>query len=85
MRGFPAWITRRTNHLLKLPTVNRLRVVADWTLALLFPREAVSLGVIEHPRQDSRDALHVIATAPSHLAPARDREEKEDDHHAYHR
>jgi NADH dehydrogenase FAD-containing subunit len=38
MRGFPAWIVHRTYHLLKLPTVNRrLRVVADWTLALLFP------------------------------------------------
>lgn len=84
MRGFPAWITHRTYHLLKLPTVNRrLRVVADWTLALLFPREVVSLDVLEHPRQDFRDALHVIATAPSCLAPVPDRGEKEDDHHAY--
>ena len=46
MRGFPAWMTHRTYHLLKLPTMNRrLRVVSDWTLALLFPREVVSLDV----------------------------------------
>ncbi|HEU5417395.1 MAG TPA: NAD(P)/FAD-dependent oxidoreductase [Streptosporangiaceae bacterium] len=91
LRGFPAWMTHRTYHLLKLPTVNRrLRVVADWTLALLFPREAVSLDVIEHPRQDFQDALRVIAAAPSHLKPPPDREEKEREekeagHHAYHR
>jgi hypothetical protein len=36
--------THRTYQLLKLPTMNlRLRVVSDWTLALVFPREAVSL------------------------------------------
>ena len=36
MRGFPAWFTHRTYHLLELPTLNRrLRVVADWTLGLL--------------------------------------------------
>lgn len=29
--------------------------------------------------KDFSDALHVIATAPSHLAPIPDREEKEDD------
>jgi len=46
MRGFPAWLTHRTYHLLKLPTMNRrLCVVSDWTLALLFRREVVSLDV----------------------------------------
>ena len=66
MRGFPAWMTHRTYHLLKLPTMNRrLRVVSDWTLALLFPREVVSLDVLEHPRQDFQAALRVIAAGPS--------------------
>jgi NADH dehydrogenase len=86
MRGFPAWLTHRTYHLLKLPTANRrLRVVADWTLALLFPREVVSLDVLEHPRQDFRDALRVIATGPSYVTQLPSQEEKEDEHHAYHR
>lgn len=62
MRGFPAWLTHRTYHLLKLPTMNRrLRVVSDWTLALLFRREIVSLDVLEHPREDFRAALRAGA------------------------
>ena len=85
MRGFPAWMIHRTYHLLRLPTMNRrLRVVADWTLALLFPREVVSLDVLEHPRQDFQAALRVIATGPSRATPIPGQEEKEDEHHAYH-
>jgi NADH dehydrogenase len=34
----------RTYHLSRVPTLNRkMRVVADWTLALFFKREIVSL------------------------------------------
>ena len=65
MHGFPAWMTHRTYHLLRLPTLNRrLHVVADWTLALAFPREIVSLDVLEHPRQDFQAALDLIASGP---------------------
>ena len=86
MRGFPAWMIHRTYHLLKLPTMNRrLRVVADWTLALLFPREVVSLDVLEHPRQDFQAALRVIATGPSRVTSIPGKEEKGAEHHAYHR
>ncbi|HEV2258217.1 MAG TPA: FAD-dependent oxidoreductase [Streptosporangiaceae bacterium] len=85
LRGFPAWMTHRTYHLLKLPTMNRrLRVVSDWTLALLFPREVASLDVLEHPRQHFQAALHVIATVPSHQTSLPGQEEKEAEHHAYH-
>ena len=85
MRGFPAWMTHRTYHLLKLPTMNRrLHVVSDWTLALLFPREVVSLDVIEHPRQDFQAALRVIATGPPRVTPFPG-QKKEAEHHAYHR
>jgi NADH dehydrogenase len=86
MRGFPAWMTHRTYHLLRLPTMNRrLRVVADWTLALLFPREVVSLDVLEHPRQDFQAALHVIAAGPSGATPIPGREERKAEDHACHR
>ena len=86
MRGFPAWMTHRTYHLLKLPTMNRrLRVVSDWTLALLFPREVVSLDVLEHPRQDFQAALRVIAAGPSRQTSFPVKEKREDDRHAYHR
>ncbi|NKQ58856.1 NAD(P)/FAD-dependent oxidoreductase [Amycolatopsis sp. K13G38] len=57
LRGMPAWLAHRTYHLLTLPTWNRrLRVVADWTLALLFPREIVSLDALEHARDEFTNA-----------------------------
>jgi NADH:ubiquinone reductase (H+-translocating) len=62
MRGFPAWLTHRAYHLLKLPAMNRrLRVVSDWTLALLFRREVASLDVLEHPREEFETALRAAA------------------------
>jgi NADH dehydrogenase FAD-containing subunit/nitrite reductase/ring-hydroxylating ferredoxin subunit len=93
MHGFPAWMTHRTYHLLRLPTLNRrLHVVSDWTLALLFSREIVFLDVLEHPRQDFQAALDLIASGPPQApAPAgteragsADREEGEAVHHAHH-
>ncbi|MBX6386033.1 MAG: NAD(P)/FAD-dependent oxidoreductase [Microbispora sp.] len=57
LRGFPAWFMHRTYHLSRVPTINRkVRVVMDWTLSLFFKRETVSLGEIEHPRDEFRAA-----------------------------
>jgi NADH dehydrogenase len=51
VRGFLAWFMHRTYHVSRMPTFNRkIRVVADWTAALLFRRDVVSLGQIETPR-----------------------------------
>jgi NADH dehydrogenase len=53
LRGLPAWWMHRTYHVVRLPTTNRkLRVLADWTLALFFRREIVSLGSFADPRRD---------------------------------
>jgi NADH dehydrogenase len=53
LRGLPAWLMHRTYHLSRLPTLNRKsRVTADWTLALFFKREVVSLGTLERPREE---------------------------------
>ena len=54
MRGFLAWFMHRTYHLSRMPTLNRkARVTADWTLALFFKREVVSLGTsLERPREE---------------------------------
>jgi NADH:ubiquinone reductase (H+-translocating) len=53
LRGLPAWFMHRTYHLSRLPTLNRkARVTADWTLALFFKREVVSLGTLERPREE---------------------------------
>src|SRR5690606_35494534 len=50
LKGWPAWFMHRTYHLSRVPTLNRkMRVVADWTLALFFKRDIVSLGSISMP------------------------------------
>ena len=52
LRGFPAWFVARSYHLLQLPTLNRkVRVVLDWTLSLLFPRDVAALGSLYDPTQ----------------------------------
>ncbi|MGI9093338.1 MAG: NAD(P)/FAD-dependent oxidoreductase [Mycobacteriales bacterium] len=57
LRGFPAWFMHRTYHVSRVPTLNRkARVIADWTLALFFRREVVSLGQLQMPREDFRAA-----------------------------
>ncbi len=53
LRGWPAWFMHRTYHLSRVPTFNRkVRVALDWTLALFFRREVVSLGSLQHPRDE---------------------------------
>jgi NADH dehydrogenase len=60
LRGFPAWFMHRTYHMTRMPTFNRkVRVVADWTLALFFRREIVSLGAFANPRSDFQSAVPV--------------------------
>ncbi len=52
LRGFPGWFVTRTYHLSQLPLFSRkLRVVADWTLALFFRRDIAELGTLGHPRR----------------------------------
>jgi NADH dehydrogenase len=53
VRGMFAWLLHRTYHLSRMPTFNRkVRVVGDWTLALFFHREVVSLGELQSPREE---------------------------------
>jgi NADH dehydrogenase len=61
LRGLPAWFMHRTYHLSRVPTLNRkMRVVADWTLALFFKREIVSLGSISMPFHEFEAAAGVV-------------------------
>ncbi|HYM55102.1 MAG TPA: FAD-dependent oxidoreductase, partial [Solirubrobacteraceae bacterium] len=49
-RGFPAWFIARTYHLLLMPGLGRrLRLLADWNVALLFGRDASSPGRLGSP------------------------------------
>jgi NADH:ubiquinone reductase (H+-translocating) len=51
LKGFLGWWVTRTYHLYQLPLLSRkLRVVTDWTVALLFRRDIAELGTLEHPR-----------------------------------
>jgi NADH dehydrogenase len=53
LTGFVAWFMHRTYHLSRMPTFNRkVRILADWTSALLFRREVVALGQINDPKAD---------------------------------
>jgi NADH dehydrogenase len=53
LKGLPAWFMHRTYHVSRMPTLNRkVRVIADWTLALFFRREIVSLGTFADPKHD---------------------------------
>jgi NADH dehydrogenase len=46
VRGFPAWFIRRTYYLLQMPGWGRkLRIVTDWTFAMLFRPDAVKLSL----------------------------------------
>jgi len=53
LKGWPAWFMHRTYHLSRVPTLNRkVRTMSDWTLALFFRREVVSLGSLSQPRAE---------------------------------
>jgi NADH dehydrogenase len=53
LKGWPAWFMHRTYHVSRVPTFNRkARVIADWTMALVFRREVISLGQLQDPRRE---------------------------------
>jgi NADH dehydrogenase len=57
LRGFPAWFAHRSYHLYAMPTLTRrVKIAADWTVALLFPRDLAQLGSLERPLRPFRRA-----------------------------
>jgi NADH:ubiquinone reductase (H+-translocating) len=57
VKGWPAWFMHRTYHVSRVPTLNRkVRVVADWTMALFFQREVVSLWSMHEPFSEFKSA-----------------------------
>jgi len=58
LTGFAGWLAHRAYHLFWVPTLShKARVLADWTLALIFRRETAQLASLEHPADDFRDAF----------------------------
>jgi len=61
LRGLPAWFMHRTYHMSRIPSMNRkIRVVVDWTLALILKREVVSLGELHEPRESFTDVTEFV-------------------------
>jgi NADH dehydrogenase len=59
LRGWPAWFAHRTYHLLVIPTLNRkARVALDWTAAVFFRRDLVSMGRLHEPRRAFKEAAN---------------------------
>jgi NADH:ubiquinone reductase (H+-translocating) len=57
VKGFLGWFLHRSYHLWAMPTfARRVRIAADWTIALLFPRDTAQLGSFERPRDPFRRA-----------------------------
>ena len=52
LRGFVGWFVTRSYHLYQLPLMSRkLRVVTDWTVAVLFRRDIAELSMLGHARR----------------------------------
>ncbi|GIU98374.1 MAG: NADH dehydrogenase [Actinomycetota bacterium] len=65
VRGFPAWFLHRTYHLFAMPTLGRrVRIAADWTVALLFARDVSQLGSLTTPREAFLRALESDDNGP---------------------
>ena len=63
LKGLPAWFMHRTYHMSRIPSFNRkVRVVVDWTLALLLKREVVSLGQLHQPREEFTEVTPPLGT-----------------------
>jgi NADH dehydrogenase len=79
VRGRLAWFLRRSYYLLQMPGWSRrIRIMIDWTFALLFRPEIVKVdlngenAVIPHgtASQDTQHAVSTVAVAPLAKAPA---------------
>lgn len=67
LKGPIAWFMHRTYHVSRVPTVNRkARVIVDWTMALLFKREIVSLWSMHEPFLEFKEAASPSAAPKGH-------------------
>lgn len=63
-RGRFGWYLHRGYHGMAVPTWNRkIRVFADWALGMFLKREVVSLGAMEHPREEFYEAAAPVTAA----------------------
>src|SRR5262245_36318935 len=66
LKGFAAWFLHRTYHLYAMPTLTRkAKIAADWTVALLFPRDLAQLGSFENTLEPFVRAARATPSATS--------------------
>ena len=71
VKGFAAWWLHRTYHVSRVPTFSRkLSVLLDWTQALFFRREIVSLWGMHTPRAEFEEAAGSAPPPPMAVPPA---------------
>jgi NADH dehydrogenase len=59
IRGFVAWWVWRTYYLMRMPNLNRrLRVMMDWTIALMFKNDIVQLDIAREQQLRAKLAAH---------------------------
>ncbi len=65
LAGFPAWWVRRTYYLFQMPRWDRrLRIVLDWTVALLFRPDITKIDLrVEREHQPARDTARTAVEA----------------------
>jgi NADH dehydrogenase len=64
IRGVLAWFVRRTYYLLQMPGWRRrLRIMIDWTFALLFRPDIVKISLDSEEAERRREAMAAEATA----------------------
>jgi NADH dehydrogenase len=69
LKGFPAWFMHRTYHVSRVPTFGRkLNVLVDWTQALFFRREIVSLWGMHQPFEAFQEAAGVLPPRPADIS-----------------
>src|SRR4051794_2381133 len=72
--GFPAWFLARTYHLAMMPgPKRRLRLTLDWTVGLLFGRDASELGQLGHPPSLAQEMPGLTEQSAGGTTPAPDR------------
>jgi NADH:ubiquinone reductase (H+-translocating) len=60
VKGFPAWAICRLYHLAWLPGLDRKsRLIADWSVEMLFPRDLAELGQLGHPSRLEPDEVQL--------------------------
>ena len=78
VKGFVAWAICRFYHLAWMPGLDRKsRLITDWTVEFIFPRDIAEMGQLGHPPSLEAPALsrgtvrHSISTVPDEPPPDR--------------